>query len=167
MATPFKLQKLTGLENLIPEYDGTIVKYIEWRDTVERAFTIKGLTTLMIFGRYSKNPDDRYVCVEKRHDGTGDAANYSQAEVVVNLNQQEQHCQNIKQVQKERTVAKASAFKNGLSIAVNAAPTATIVQISFREILDEQFITEAVQEQQFQDSNLYQTGMMKIHMINI
>ncbi|CAG8642721.1 22890_t:CDS:2, partial [Gigaspora rosea] len=41
---------------------------------------------------------------------------------------------------------KASAFKNGLSIAVNAALAATIVQISFREILDEQFITEAVQK---------------------
>ncbi|CAG8803356.1 20919_t:CDS:1, partial [Gigaspora rosea] len=191
MATPFKLPKLTGLENHIPEYDRTIVKYIEWRDTVERAFTIKGLTTLMIFGRYSGNPDDKYVCVEKGHDGTGDAANHSQAEFVVNFNRQvfaiiatklkgtalSKYKSSAKRANcwwrgdlnddvptisalKDRTnypvslnqtytptrwhdTAKASAFKNGLSTAINAAPAATIVQISFREILDEQFITEA------------------------
>ncbi|CAG8497147.1 14630_t:CDS:10 [Gigaspora rosea] len=79
---------LNGLENLILEFDGTIVKYIEWRDTVERAFTIKGITTLMIFGRYQGNPDDGYICVGKDHDGTGDAANHSQAEFVVNFNRQ-------------------------------------------------------------------------------
>ncbi|CAG8639083.1 2805_t:CDS:2, partial [Gigaspora rosea] len=163
-------------------YDGTIVKYIEWRDTVERAFTIKELTTLMIFGRYSGNPDDGYVCVEKGHYGTRDAANHSQAESVVNLNRQvfaiiatklkgtalSKYKTSAKRANcwwrgdinddaptinalKDRTnyphdTAKASAFKNGLSTAVNTAPAATIVQISFREILDEQFITEAVQE---------------------
>src|SRR5260364_79977 len=85
---PFKLPKLIGLENAIPEFDGTIAKYKEWRDTMERAFLIKGITTLMIFGRYWGNTDTGYTRVAKDHDGTGDAANHQVAEFVVNFNRQ-------------------------------------------------------------------------------
>ncbi|KAF0506051.1 hypothetical protein F8M41_019223 [Gigaspora margarita] len=191
---PFKLPKLIRLENAIPEFDGTIAKYKEWRDTVERAFLIKGITTLMIFGRYWGNTDNRYTRVAKDHDGTGDAANHQVAEFVVNFNRQvfaiiatklkgtalscyktneaRANCwwkSNINndgptiallKVIKNYPVAlnfnytatgwhatlQRSGLKNGIVADPAISAAADIVQVEFREIFDEQFITEAVQE---------------------
>src|SRR5260364_51813 len=85
---PFKLPKIAGLENYIPEYDGTIAKYKEWRDKVEEAFNIKGISKLMIFGRYSGNFDDGYTHRAKNHDGSADDATHPVTEFVVNFNRQ-------------------------------------------------------------------------------
>ncbi|KAF0515424.1 hypothetical protein F8M41_017319 [Gigaspora margarita] len=191
---PFKLPKLIGLENAIPEFDGTIAKYKEWRDTVERAFLIKGITTLMIFGRYWGNTVTGYTRVDKGHDGSGDAVNHQVAEFVVNFNRQvfaiiatklkgtalssyktneaRANCwwrsninndgptiATLKDIKNYpvalnfdytannwHATARASGFKNRIVANVANSPNANIVQVGFREIFDEQFITETVQE---------------------
>ncbi|KAF0435867.1 hypothetical protein F8M41_004754 [Gigaspora margarita] len=158
---PFKLPKLIGLENAIPEFDGTIAKYKEWRDTVERAFLIKGITTLMIFGRYWGNTDTGYTRVDKTHDGSADAANHQVAEFVVNFNRQvfaiiatklKGTALSCYKTNEARANSRRSGFKNGIVADPANSPAADIVQVGFREIFDEQFITEAVQktyQQQF------------------
>ncbi|KAF0528709.1 hypothetical protein F8M41_013010 [Gigaspora margarita] len=164
---PFKLPKIAGLENYIPEYDGTIAKYKEWRDKVEEAFNIKGISKLMIFGRYSGNMDDRYTHQTKAHDRSADDPAHQIAEFVQELIVGSEQISMIKQ-HKIQTLndptgypvslnqvydatrwyatAIRSAFKNGFVVDATTAPPATIVQVGFREILDEQFITEVVQE---------------------
>ncbi|KAF0509706.1 hypothetical protein F8M41_018542 [Gigaspora margarita] len=188
------LPKIAGLENYIPEYDGTIAKYKEWRDKVEEAFNIKGISKLMIFGRYSGNMDDGYTHQAKGHDGSADAANHPVAEFVVNFNKQvfaviatklkgtalscyknnraRINCWFRGDINDQADVIRTlkvptgypvslnqlynatgwhatairSAFKNEFAVDATTAPLATVVQVGFREILDEQFITEAVQE---------------------
>ncbi|KAF0538429.1 hypothetical protein F8M41_007835 [Gigaspora margarita] len=142
---PFKLPKIIGLENAIPEFDGTIAKYKEWRDTVERAFTIKGITTLMIFGRYSGNTDTGYTQVAKGHNGTEDDPARSVAKFVVNFNRQVFTVIATKLKGTTLLCYKTNEARANLAHAANH-PNADIVQVGFREIFDEQFITEAVQE---------------------
>ncbi|KAF0558440.1 hypothetical protein F8M41_009331 [Gigaspora margarita] len=163
---PFKLPKIAGLENYIPEYDGTIAKYKEWRDKVEEAFNIKGISKLMIFGRYSGNIDDGYTHQTKAHDGSADnpartpnklcigaRINYwfrgdihDQADIIRTLKDPTGYPVSLNQVYDAtgwHATAIRSAFKNGFAVDATTAPAATVIQVGFREILDEQFITEA------------------------
>ncbi|KAF0528720.1 hypothetical protein F8M41_013021 [Gigaspora margarita] len=151
----------SGLENYIPEYDGTIAKYKEWRDKVEEAFNIKGISKLMIFGRYSGNFDDGYTHRAKNHDGSADDATHPVTEFVVNFNRQvfaviatklkdpTGYSVSLNQLYDAtgwHATAIRSAFKNGFAVDATTVLPATVVQVGFREILDEQFITEVVQE---------------------
>ncbi|KAF0558616.1 hypothetical protein F8M41_008536 [Gigaspora margarita] len=144
--------------------------YILKEDIIEEAFNIKGISKLIKFGRYSGNSDDVYTYQTKAHNGTGDDPAQFVAEFVVNFNKQvfafkgDIHDQaDIIQTLKDQTsfpvllnqaydatrwhaIAIVSAFKNGFATDIVTALAATVIQVGFRELFNEQFITEAVQE---------------------
>ncbi|CAG8714976.1 831_t:CDS:2 [Ambispora leptoticha] len=136
--------KINNLYTAIPEFDGKVENYIEWRNKLENIFTASGIMRVASFGRYSGNERDGYIKRAGNYQGTGaDDTHHKAIFNSDNVNLKDSHNYPLEQAIDYGALAFDATATASAALMTPTFDRNTVnqTQVSFRELFDNQYIS--------------------------